>query len=263
MTATLPLRIRGRVVPEALIEPLPEVLAPEGWRAHLGREGALMLRGALDADAVQAAREAVLDRLVAVGEVEPPAGVGLMTGTSRRRELQPDLGTFWQDVSERPALRAVSHAGALAAVMETLSGGPLQPDGFLWLRVKGQGAGSPLRSGLSLAGKAAEGGLLAWIPLGAIEFHQGPVYVVQDSHLNAVPAGAAPDLRPDASRLLTARFEPGDLLVLLPRTLYGAFDNDSRHRLVRASCESLWRKAGAPAVEAAYAEIPSAQPLDG
>ena len=261
MTATLSLRIQGRVVPEALIEPLPEAPPPQEWRSHLEREGALMLRGALDADAVQAAREEVLDHLVAVDEVEPPAGIGLMTGTSRRRELRPDLGEFWREVSEGTALRAVSHAGALAALMQNLLGAHAAPDGIIWLRVKGQDVGSPLHNGLSLGGDAAQSGLVAWIPLGPIEFHQGPIYVVQGSHLHDAEAGSVPDLGPQAPRLLTARFEPGDLLVLLPQTQHGAFDNDSHHRLVRVTCEILWRQPSAPAVVADYAKMPSAQPL--
>ncbi|MCH2400833.1 MAG: hypothetical protein MK364_17085, partial [Pirellulales bacterium] len=75
-------------------------------RKRIEQDGYLFLRGAVDCQRVEAARNEVFTRLAEVGEIQTPAIAGLATGTSRRREQAGDLGLFWRSVSQGAALRA-------------------------------------------------------------------------------------------------------------------------------------------------------------
>jgi len=94
----------------------------DALRTRLAEDGYVLIRGAFDREDVLAAREEVFSRLVDVGEVREPAVDGIATGTSRREELQPDLGAFWKSVCEGPKLRKVTHAGPMLDLMATVHG---------------------------------------------------------------------------------------------------------------------------------------------
>ena len=240
------MRILGRTVPQRLIDPLDAADPDEDRAGRFARDGYLLHRQALDPELVEAAGAAVLARLAAVGEIELPPEVGLATGTSRRRAAcDGDLSRFWAEVSNEAALRRVSGGPELAALALDLLARDARPADFVWLRVKGRGIGAPLRRLGDHMRPNDPPALIAWVPLGPIEFYQGPPFVV-DGRLDALPDRADLPLHAGAPlRLKTARFEPGDVLFLGPRTAFGAFDNDTRGKRVRVSCECLWRAAEA------------------
>src|SRR3990172_6326668 len=85
---------QGRSIPAALIGELrdsPDGLTdPAERQQRLREDGYLLLRGVLDRDDVTAARGEAFERLVAVGEIRPPAAVGIATGESRRGDTRLD-----------------------------------------------------------------------------------------------------------------------------------------------------------------------------
>jgi len=130
--------VKGVPVPAAMLAELANSAGllgdPTALRARLADDGYLFLRGVLDPSSVRAARAEVLHRLEAVGEIVPGSG-GVFSGTSRRRELEPDLGAFWKSVSNGARFRAVSHGDAVARAVAAIAGTPVRGQDYVFLRV--------------------------------------------------------------------------------------------------------------------------------
>src|SRR5262245_16835802 len=99
------------LLPDSLRGPPVDAPSLLGVAAALRRsfadEGYVFLRDVLPRDEIFTARRMIFSLLAAVGEIKEPVDQGLATGTSRRREMSPDLGAFWKTVSDHPALRTV------------------------------------------------------------------------------------------------------------------------------------------------------------
>jgi ectoine hydroxylase-related dioxygenase (phytanoyl-CoA dioxygenase family) len=258
--------IAGQPVPPALLGPLHEA---GNWREQpqrlpglLARDGYLLLRRALDRQRLMAARHEVLRRLAEVGEIAEPHEQAIATGGSRRAELWPDLGAFWRGVCEAPVLRAVSHGGELRQIAEALFGQPCLPFDFLWLRTMVQGRASPLHFDHVYMNRGSQRVVTAWLPLGDVPLRAGPLLVVEGSnrfadlieHYRGVdvdrdplpgsfPEDAVAFARGRGTRLLSAEFEAGDLMLFDMFTLHGSFDNRLAGGQVRLSCDVRWQPA--------------------
>ncbi len=287
----------GQVVPDALLAPFgdaaPLLDDPAALRARFAEHGHVFLRGVLDPAAILAARRAILARLEAVGEVVSGSD-GRATGTSRRREVSPDLGAFWRAVSETPELRAVTHGAALGRVMEALFDAPCRGHDFLFLRAAPPGRATGLHYDAPFFTRATRRVATAWIPLGAVPLEQGPLVVVEGSHrfndLLAEIEGfdVARDTGRKATfatdpialaaargvRLLSADFQAGDLLVFGMTLLHASLDNHAGDGALRLSCDIRWQPANEPfdprymgpdpggTTGAGYGELNGAKPLD-
>ncbi|MBL8837549.1 MAG: phytanoyl-CoA dioxygenase family protein [Alphaproteobacteria bacterium] len=232
--------------------------------ARLEREGYVLLRGALDAEAVRRARGEVMGRLAAVGEVAEPAIEGVPTGASRREALEPDRGAFWRSVCEGPALRAVTHRGTLGAIAAEILGEAAIPFDFLWLRAMVGGRATPLHFDHSYMNRGSARVLTAWVPLGDVPVAAGPIVVVENSHRfddliarhrgrdvdrdegysGSLPGDAFGFAAERGARLLTADFRAGDVLIFGMFTLHGSLPNT--YGRVRLSCDVRWQPAGEP-----------------
>src|SRR5713101_5570123 len=125
-------------VPDELLGPLADstslLLEPDKLQRSFADNGYVLLRDVLPRDDVMAARREVFTRLAEVNEILPPVEAGIATGTSRRRELAPDLGAFWKSVSEGSALRRVTHGLRLRELASLLFNAPARPHDYLFLR---------------------------------------------------------------------------------------------------------------------------------
>ena len=258
--------IAGAEVPAAVMGPLREV--PD-WRAqldqlpqHLARDGYVLLRGALPRADVLAARHAVLQQLASVGEIAEPAQAALATGRSQRAALHPDLGAFWRQVCESPALRRLTHGPALAELSAAVLGCATVPFDFLWLRTMTQGRASPLHFDHVYMNRGSQRVVTAWVPLGDVPLRAGPLVVVEgsnrfedviaryrgvdvdrDSLPGSFPEDAIAFAQSRQTRLLTTAFQAGDVMLFDMFTLHGSCDNRLAGGQVRLSCDVRWQAA--------------------
>ena len=289
-------QVQGQDVPPGLLAPMvdsaPLLAEPARLRARLAEDGYLLLRGAVDAGAVRAARAEILARLEAVGEIVP--GSDVYSGTSRRAELEPDRGAFWKSVSEGAKLRTVSHGKQVARVMEAVAGEAVRPQDYMFLRVAVPGRATGLHFDYPFFTRAHDRVWTVWLPLGDVPMDRGPVVVVEGSHrFDDLTGGVRGfDVARDTSRraqidadaigfaasrgarLLTADFEAGDLALFGMYTLHGSLDHHDAAGRVRVSCDVRWQPAALPVDEryfgdnpggttgAGYAELNGAKPLD-
>ncbi len=284
-------------VPGAILGALQDNSAllgePAALKAQMAAQGYLYLRGALARDAVLAARREVAERLIEVGEIRPPASEAIATGTSHRREVVDDLGKFWRSVSEGPALRKVTHNGALSAIGAALFGETSQGQDFIFLRAVPKDRFNGTHCDSPFFTRQTEQVVTFWIPFGDVPLSDGTLYIIEDSHrfddLNKAFKGfdvAADKSRratltddPVAlaqqrgSRLLTANFEAGDVLAFSMYTWHGSFANRSPANRVRLSVDVRYQPASAPrdprywgadpggTTGAGYGELNAAKPL--
>ena len=287
---------QGTPVPDDLLGPLRDsrdvIDDGQALRERLTDDGYLFLRGAVDADAILAARDEVFARLMEVGEIAAPAGEGIATGNSRRRELV-DLGEFWQSVSEGPLLRQVSHGRQVASIMDRVLNEPSRPHDYLFLRPGVVGRSTHLHFDLPFFARGSQRIHTVWLALNNIPLDLGPLAVVEGSHrfddliepVRQVDYESSDTpyvqmlgdtvefARERGSRLLTAAFEPGDLVVFTMTLMHGSLDNHSTENRVRLSCDVRWQPAAdnldprytAPnppgTTGTGYAELNGAKPL--
>ena len=260
---------------------------------RMADEGYLFFRGVLPQAEVLAARQEVLERLVAVGEIHPPAAEAIFTGESRRRKVAGDLGAFWQSVSEGAALRRVSHGAPLAAVMQAIYEEPARGHDYLFLRVGPVGRRTDLHYDFPFFAQGTSRVQTVWFPLGDVPAIEGPLMIVSgsnkfsdlidqnqslDYNARSAPRVALEDdaialARKRGVRLLTTDFRAGDVVVFGMQTLHGALDNRSPVGRVRVSCDVRYQRASDPIDEryigpnprgttgVGYGELNGAKPL--
>lgn len=267
--SSLPI-LEGRRLAADAVTPLADSSALIGddaaLRARLAEDGYLFLPGLLDRDDVLAARREVLARMAEVGEIAEPVDAAMPTGTSRRAELHPDLGTFWRSVSEGPALRRAIHGEHARRVAATLFGEAVRPFDFVWLRAMLAGRASPLHFDHVYMNRGTDRVATVWIPLGDVAVADGPIAVIEGSHrfddLTGAYRGHDVDRNPSrpghvadsafaflkerGARLLTADFRAGDLCLFGMFTLHGSVDNASPSGRVRLSVDTRWQPASQP-----------------
>jgi len=289
--------MQGSIVPNELLGPMVEF----DWDPSNGNElrqlfsehGHLLIRGALDADEVLAARQEVFDRLVLVEEIRQPAIEGIATGTSRRVELTEDLGTFWQSVSEGPELRAASHGERIRQVMIAVFGQQARPHDYMFLRPSVVGRATQLHYDLPFFARGSNQIVTVWSALGAIPVADGSLAFIEGSHRYddliepirqidyeskdspqvQIMSDAIDFVQERNTRLLTADFEVGDLAIFSMTMLHGTLDNHSPIERARLSCDVRWQPAADPLDDRyfgpnptgttgiGYAELNGAKPL--
>ena len=291
-------QMQGRTLSPDLLASFRELnfatTSSTAMRAQLATEGYLLLRGALDPTEILAAREEVFGRLFEVGEITSPPGEGIYTGASQRRHLHPDLGTFWQSVSEGPALRKVTHGEAITAIMSTVLAKPAHPHDYLFLRPAVPGRSTHLHYDRPFFARGSDSIHTVWTPLGDIPLSDGPLMAVEASNSfdDLLEDAQAVDYQSNETplvqlmedptelaqqrntRLLTTAFRAGDVIIFSMNLLHGSLDNQSPVGRTRLSCDVRWQPLADPVdtrysgpnppgtTGAGYGELNGAKPLD-
>ncbi len=289
--------LQGRPIPHDLYGELREtVVEPDNGallRQRLAEDGYLFLRNALPVDDVLTARGEVFGRLAAVGEIEEPAIDGIATGTSQREDIEPDRGKFWRSISEGSALRNVSHGQSMRSIMDVVLGEPSRPHDYIFLRPGIVGNATNLHYDHPFFARGSNRIHTVWTPLGDVPHTDGPLVVVDRSHefhdliepvlkidydSNDSPQvqmleDAISFARERKTRLLTADFRAGDVIIFSMTTLHGSLDNHSPIGRTRLSCDVRWQPAADPVDQRycgpnptgttgiGYAELNGAKPL--
>lgn len=265
--------IQGQSVPAELLGPLRECTASgrEQLETLLQSEGYVFLRSVIAKDSIAEARQEVFGRLASVDEIKEPAAEGIASGRSRRRELHSDLGAFWREVSLGEKLRWVTHGPQMRNCMGRFLG-DAKPHDYMFLRPSRVGLSTRLHYDLPFFARGSSHILTAWMALGDIPIDEGPLVIVEGSHefqdliepirnidydskdspTVQIMEDTVEFVRRRGTRLLTANFQAGDVIVFGMTTLHGTCDNHSRINRVRLSCDVRWQP-GADPVDPRYA----------
>jgi hypothetical protein len=259
----------------------------------MAEDGYVFLRGVLAPSSIATARNEVFCRLADVAEISEPPVDGIFTGHSERAKVYPDLGSFWQSVSEGPALRRVTHGQAIQHVLDTLFGETARGYDFIFLRPGVVGRFTFLHFDFPFFARGTKNVVTAWTAIGDIPTSEGPLFVLENSHrfddlIEPVKkidyeSSYSPQVqmtddaiefaRSRGSRLLTANFEPGDVILFGMTTMHGSFDNCSPNNRTRLSVDVRWQPASEPVDDryfgdnpagttgAGYGELNGAKPL--
>ena len=262
-------------------------------KTRMAEDGYVFLRGVISPSAIAMARQEVFCRLADVGEIAEPPTEGIFTGQSHRPENQSDRGEFWQSVSEGPALRRATHGPEIQYVLDTLFGEPARGYDFIFLRPGVVGRFTFLHYDLPFFSRGTKNVVTAWTAIGDIPTTEGSLFVLENSHrfddliepVQQIDYSSKKSLqvqmmddavefaRRRGSRLLTANFEPGDVILFGMTTMHGSFDNCSPINRTRLSVDVRWQPASQPIDDRyfgknpagttgiGYAELNGAKPL--
>ena len=279
-----PSTIQGRPIPADRLGTLKpfdgDPADPSDLASGLDNEGYLLLRGVLDTALVTAARGEVFRHLARVGEIADPVESGFATGSSQRPDPSEDEGLFWQTISEGPVLRRLTHGPELQTILATTLGEPARAFDLIYLRPTPVGRATALHYDYPFFAGSAQPMINAWIPIGDIPVEDGPLVIVEHSNrfsdlidqllavdyasdrsndvVQQAAYGGASDIDPlelvtdRDTRLLTADFRSGDLLLINMFTLHGSLDNVSPLNRVRLSCDVRFQPADQPADDERY-----------
>lgn len=239
--------------------------SPDELVRRMEADGYIFLRGFFDRDDVMAARCEVFSRLAAVDEIAEPVLDGIFTGTSTRDEKTTSRGAFWRSVSESWTLRRLSHGRQLHSLMDNLLGETSRVQDYIFLRPAGPGKYTHIHCDAPFFTRSTERVVTAWVALGDVPSHMGPLFIVENSHRfeDIVQQNRGFDVSTDTSRkasidisplefaksrrarLLTTDFTAGDVVVFGMYLLHGALDNVSSRNEVRLSCDVRYQIAAA------------------
>jgi hypothetical protein len=290
-------RVHGKPVPQDVLGAFrdsTDVMADaSSLQARMADDGYLFLRGVIAPSSIAMARNEVFGRLADVGEIAEPPVDGIFTGRSSRAEQHADPGSFWQSVSEGPALRRVTHGPEIQYILGTLFGEPARGYDFIFLRPGVVGRFTFLHYDFPFFARGTKNVVTAWTAIGDIPTTEGPLFVLENSHrfddlIEPVTkidyeSSYSPQVqmmddavdfaRSRGSRFLTANFEPGDVILFGMTTMHGSFDNCSPINRTRLSVDVRWQPASEPVDDRyfgknpagttgiGYAELNGAKPL--
>ncbi len=259
-----------RIVPESSLGELRDSAdltgKPKDLAGRLDDEGYLFIRNGIDPAVTASARHNVFLQLANVDEVEDPDGDTRATGRSNRLKLRPDKGAFWKSVSEQPAMRAVTHGRQLTALLSDIFGEAARPFDFVFLRPGINGRFTNIHCDKPFFSRTTDRVLTCWIALGPVPVERGPLFIVEGSHqwpdvrqsvdgydvardkdrMNSVTQHPADLATERNTRLLTADFAPGDLIIFGMYLLHGAFDNHATDNRLRLSCDVRFQPEADP-----------------
>jgi ectoine hydroxylase-related dioxygenase (phytanoyl-CoA dioxygenase family) len=272
---------KGSRIPDHLLGELPDrshLLPSFGeLRRHLDEDGYLLLRDVLPGDDILAARREVTSRLAEMGEIKEPAAEAIVTGTSQRLEKVADAGAFWKSVSEGPKLRRVSHGSAVQNILAGLLSGPVVGHDLVYLRVAAPGRALDLHYDYPFFARGTKDLYTCWIPLGEVPVTDGPLFVIEGSNryaalisdLDQIDQRQPPKRKlaydkpaiefaeEHKTRILTADFRPGDVIIFSLFTAHGSLDNCSPINRARISCDLRYQRADAPRDERFFGPSPA------
>ena len=290
--------INGVKVPSSLLGSLKETSlinkTDEQLRNSLNDDGYLLLRDVIDKNNITKARNDVFEKLNNVGELTDPFTEGISSGKSRRDELHKDRGIFWEDVSNTESLRKITNGNNLQSVLSRIFGISAIGFDFIFLRAVSGGKFTHMHCDAGFFTRKTQKVLTCWLVFTDITIDKGPLFIIEGSHkfsdIKNKYTGFDVDIHkhmkatietdPIAfaqqrnSKLLTAQFHPGDILIFGMYTVHGTFENYAKDNKIRLTCDIRFQPNNelrdpryfgpnpTGTTGAGYGELNSARPLN-
>lgn len=147
----------------------------DALRDRFAEDGYLYLPGALDREAVRAARVSVLERARDEGILEEPWEDGVLK-ENRNPYFRPAY------TRDNPAIHEVVYGERMLDVFARVLGGEVLHFDYTWLRAVGPGHGTAPHCDVVYMGRGTHELLTAWTPLGDIPLEVGGLMVLEGSH---------------------------------------------------------------------------------
>jgi len=240
---------------------------PGALRERMAEDGYLLLRGYLDQDVVRTARQELLARMAATGELDTryPLDEAVYSGK------QDWSAALVKELRTGAAMRALCHQGRIIAFFESFLGEPVRSLDHIWVRRVTPGGATGCHYDVVYMGRGSHDLYTAWIPIGDVPFGLGPLAILENSHnltelketygrldvdrdrdnnpyhggwFSKDPAAVRSKF---GGRWLTTEFQAGDVLIFSMFTLHCSLDNTSDR--VRLSSDSRYQAASAPVDE--------------
>jgi ectoine hydroxylase-related dioxygenase (phytanoyl-CoA dioxygenase family) len=247
-------------------------------RSRQAEDGYLYVPGLLDVAQVKAARAVLVERLVSNGLLDP-------SEPADRTIPAPGVETVFMPelAMDNEPLSTLLYAGPMMEFYEGLFGEAVLHYDFTWLRAASQGKNASPHCDIVYMGRGTFDVLTGWTPLANIGLGNGPLMVLEGSHLKrealreylsrdvdtycangpnaariesgeiggewdgALDYDAAALRRSLGGRWLTSEFAMGDLLTFTMGTVHASIDNLSKS--IRLSSDSRYQRASEPADE--------------
>ena len=240
---------------------------PDALRARMAEDGYLLLRDYLDRDVVLGARQELLTKMAATGELDTryPLDEAIYSGK------QDWSAAFVKDLRTGAAMRALCHQGRIIAFFKGFLGDPVRSLDHIWVRRVTPGGATGCHYDVVYMGRGSHDLYTAWIPIGNVPFSLGPLAILENSHnltelketYGRLDVDRDRDNNPYhggwfskdpavvrskfGGRWLTTEFQAGDVLIFSMFTLHCSLDNTSNR--VRLSSDSRYQAASAPVDE--------------
>ncbi|MGI8667317.1 MAG: phytanoyl-CoA dioxygenase family protein [Jatrophihabitans sp.] len=252
-----------------------------GLRSQMDQAGYLLLRRILQPDTVLAAREEILFKFAVVGEIDSinhPLMDGVLSDESYLRLV--NAVAFTESLRRGIGYSAVVAAPRLLDFFGSFLGGPARSFDFRWPRFMRLGDATGIHCDGPYITRGTRNVWSAWIPLGDVALSNGPIMVLEESHLSDAFRDDYLDRDADRDNLgwlsddpcalrrqlggrwLSADFEAGDVLVFGPDLVHASLDNNSAQRRCRLSSDTRYQLASDP-LDERYNGADSSNPHGG
>ena len=290
--------INGTKVPEYLLGSLNETILSQSeaidLRNALEKDGYLFLRNVIGKDEIAKARKDIFQKLGEVDELQYPFFNGIASGKSKRDTLNLNRGQFWEQVSNTTSLRNITNGQTLKKIFDKIFGTPAIGFDFIFLRAVAGGKFTHMHCDAGFFTRKTQKILTCWLAFTDVSFDKGPLFIIEGSHrfqdifkkYNGFDVDLNKNLKATIdkhpvdfakernSKILTADFKPGDILVFGMYTVHGTFENNAKDKKIRLTCDIRFQPINEPkdpryfgpnpggTTGLGYGELNSARPLN-
>lgn len=235
-------------------------------RNRLADDGFAVVHGVVPPEDVSAARTFVVERLVAVGELD--AATLRQSGRSKRAALEATPGSYWRDTTYAAPIVQATENNAVRALARDLLSEEAISDPNIYLRAVSSGTGTRVHVDFPRIAPSHFKGLTFWLALVDIPPSNGGLFFplpkepIADRLDNDEPwwersAGRAKGAFAIANHaanssldrfaaIRTLSFRAGDLAIFTSTTLHGSFDHAAIVPQLRLSLDRRWEPARMP-----------------
>lgn len=234
-------------------------------REQMAQEGYLLLRGLLDREAVLAARAEILFKFAIVGEIDS-INYPLLDGVLSEESYIASVNAiaFTESLRCGVAYTNVVMSPRILDFFTAFLGGQARSFDFRWPRFMRLGESTGIHCDGPYITRGTRNVWSAWIPLGDVPLSDGPIMLLERSHLNEQLRHSYGMLDADREKMgwlstdpvelrrqlggrwLSTDFRAGDVLLFGPDMVHGSLENRSPQRHCRLSSDTRYQLASDP-----------------